>query len=123
MDICLADASRADTAFMAHYARAVTAAGSALARQTCTTALHLLAEEHLTVLLPVRAHATLPSWLGPAVKDGWMLLFGARWRPLHALLTTTRCCTSAAPTSPAAHPPPTPARLSRCSRPQCPSCT
>ncbi|MGZ9934981.1 Sua5/YciO/YrdC/YwlC family protein [Streptomyces sp. NC-S4] len=57
-----------------------------LAPQTCTTALHLLAEEHLTVLLPVRAHATLPSWMGPAVKDGWMLLFGARWRPLHALL-------------------------------------
>ncbi|MFE2141138.1 Sua5/YciO/YrdC/YwlC family protein [Streptomyces sp. NPDC059456] len=57
-----------------------------LSPQTCTTALHLLAEEHLTVLLPVRTHATLPSWLGPAVKDGWMLLFGARWQPLHPLL-------------------------------------
>ncbi|MGZ9934982.1 2-isopropylmalate synthase [Streptomyces sp. NC-S4] len=30
VDICLADASRADTALMAHYAQAVTAAGSAL---------------------------------------------------------------------------------------------
>ncbi|MFD7081589.1 Sua5/YciO/YrdC/YwlC family protein [Streptomyces sp. NPDC002181] len=57
-----------------------------LSPQTRTTALHLLAEEHLTVLLPVHAHAALPSWLGPAVKDGWMLLFGARWQPLHTLL-------------------------------------
>ncbi|MFE6836710.1 Sua5/YciO/YrdC/YwlC family protein [Streptomyces sp. NPDC057705] len=57
-----------------------------LAPQHRAMALRLLAEEHLTVLLPVRAHATLPSWLGPAVKDGWMLLFGARWQPLHPLL-------------------------------------
>ncbi|MFE0649394.1 Sua5/YciO/YrdC/YwlC family protein [Streptomyces sp. NPDC059534] len=57
-----------------------------LAPRHRTTALHLLAEEHLTVLLPVRVPGTLPSWLAPAVKDGWMLLFGARWQPLHPLL-------------------------------------
>ncbi|GAA3507101.1 hypothetical protein [Streptomyces showdoensis] len=48
-----------------------------LASRHRTTVLRLLAEEHLTVLLPVRSPGTLPSWLEPAVKDGWMLLFGA----------------------------------------------
>ncbi|GHG41801.1 hypothetical protein [Streptomyces zaomyceticus] len=57
-----------------------------LAPRHRTTALRLLAEEHLTVLLPVRTPGALPSWLEPAVKDGWMLLFGARWQPLHSLL-------------------------------------
>ncbi|MFJ5230933.1 hypothetical protein ACIQBJ_13680 [Kitasatospora sp. NPDC088391] len=46
----------------------------------------LLTEEHLTVLLPVRADAALPGWAAPAVQDGWMLLFGARWEPLRPLL-------------------------------------
>ncbi|MEU8775486.1 hypothetical protein [Streptomyces sp. NPDC048606] len=50
------------------------------------TVLRLLAEEHLTVLLPLHARGTRPSWLEPAVKDGWMLLFGARPRPLRPLL-------------------------------------
>ncbi|MFE7546411.1 Sua5/YciO/YrdC/YwlC family protein [Streptomyces gardneri] len=50
------------------------------------TTRRLLAEDHLTVLLPVPARAALPPWLEPAVKDGWMLLFGARWQPLHPLL-------------------------------------
>ncbi|MFJ3641319.1 hypothetical protein ACIPRD_16375 [Streptomyces sp. NPDC090108] len=45
----------------------------------------LLAEEHLTVLVPVREGAG-PHWLAPAVEDGWMLLFGARWQPLRPLL-------------------------------------
>ncbi|MFE5489156.1 hypothetical protein ACFQ7Z_04225 [Streptomyces virginiae] len=48
--------------------------------------LRLLAEEHLTVLVAERARAARPPWLEPAVKDGWMLLFGARWQPLHPLL-------------------------------------
>ncbi|MFG2622791.1 hypothetical protein ACGFXC_34785 [Streptomyces sp. NPDC048507] len=47
---------------------------------------HLLAGEHLTVLLPVRPGAVRPSWSDPAVKDGWMLLFGAYWEPLRPLL-------------------------------------
>ncbi|MGW4698938.1 hypothetical protein [Streptomyces sp. NPDC004285] len=50
------------------------------------TAVRLLAEDHLTVLLPLRPHVPLPSWLEPAAKDGWILLFGARWQPLRPLL-------------------------------------
>ncbi|GAA4800355.1 Sua5/YciO/YrdC/YwlC family protein [Streptomyces ziwulingensis] len=53
--------------------------GRALARR-------LLSEEHLTVLLPLRAGARRPHWTGPAAKDGWMLLFGARWQPVRPLL-------------------------------------
>ncbi|MFG3138632.1 Sua5/YciO/YrdC/YwlC family protein [Streptomyces sp. NPDC048211] len=55
------------------------AAGDSLARR-------LLVEEYLTVLLPLRGAAHLPAWLAPACKDGWMLLFGARWQPLVPLL-------------------------------------
>lgn len=50
------------------------------------TARWLLTREHLTVLVPVRAGAGTPPWAAPAVKDGWMLLFGARWQPLRPLL-------------------------------------
>lgn len=46
----------------------------------------LLTQEHLTVLVPVRDSSDLPAWAAPAVKDGWMLLFGARWQPLRPLL-------------------------------------
>ncbi|MEV7415318.1 hypothetical protein [Streptomyces sp. NPDC089919] len=45
----------------------------------------LLAAEHLTVLVPVRGGG-VPAWTTPAVKDGWLLLFGARWQPLLPLL-------------------------------------
>jgi tRNA A37 threonylcarbamoyladenosine synthetase subunit TsaC/SUA5/YrdC len=56
------------------------AAGTDLARR-------LLAEEHLTLLLPLRAEAARrPPWLAPACKDGWVLLFGARWQPVAPLL-------------------------------------
>ncbi|MFI0228205.1 hypothetical protein [Streptomyces sp. NPDC017086] len=51
-----------------------------------TLARWLLAEEHLTVLLPLRPRATCPAWLAPAEKDGWILLFGARWDPLRPVL-------------------------------------
>lgn len=50
-----------------------------------TTARRLLADEHLTVLVPVGG-ADLPAWALPAAKDGWMLLFGACWQPLRPLL-------------------------------------
>ncbi|WP_030397968.1 Sua5/YciO/YrdC/YwlC family protein [Kitasatospora purpeofusca] len=49
-------------------------------------ARRLLAEEHLTVLAPVRRPEQAPPWLAPATKDGWTLLFGARWQPLTGLL-------------------------------------
>ncbi|WP_129838894.1 Sua5/YciO/YrdC/YwlC family protein [Streptomyces sp. RFCAC02] len=46
----------------------------------------LLADEHLTVLLPLRPGAMTPPWLAPAARDGWTLLFGARWEPLRPVL-------------------------------------
>ncbi|MFD5872049.1 hypothetical protein [Streptomyces sp. NPDC060322] len=46
----------------------------------------LLGDAHLTVLLPLRPGAEAPAWLAPAQKDGWVLLFGARWQPLRSLL-------------------------------------
>ncbi|MFJ9061760.1 Sua5/YciO/YrdC/YwlC family protein [Streptomyces sp. NPDC102409] len=46
----------------------------------------LLGDAHLTVLLPLRPGAGGPAWLAPAQKDGWVLLFGARWQPLRSLL-------------------------------------
>ncbi|MFJ4795928.1 hypothetical protein [Kitasatospora purpeofusca] len=49
-------------------------------------ARRLLAEEHLTVLAPVRRPEQAPPWLAPATQDGWTLLFGARWQPLAGLL-------------------------------------
>ncbi|MFF7586268.1 hypothetical protein ACFZCK_02110 [Kitasatospora purpeofusca] len=49
-------------------------------------ARRLLAEEHLTVLAPVRRPGQAPPWLAPATKEGWTLLFGARWQPLAGLL-------------------------------------
>ncbi len=49
-------------------------------------ARRLLAEEHLTVLAPVRRPEEAPPWLAPATQDGWTLLFGARWQPLADLL-------------------------------------
>ncbi|NED80455.1 hypothetical protein G3I76_10210 [Streptomyces sp. SID11233] len=49
-------------------------------------ARRLLGDEHLTVLLPLRPGLEGPAWLAPAQKDGWVLLFGARWQPLRPLL-------------------------------------
>ncbi|GAA2787871.1 hypothetical protein GCM10010441_11190 [Kitasatospora paracochleata] len=42
----------------------------------------LLAEELVTLLLPLRPGAARPAWLAPATRDGWTMLFGARWAPL-----------------------------------------
>ncbi|MEU0788339.1 hypothetical protein ABZ341_43295 [Streptomyces sp. NPDC006173] len=64
-----------------HAVAAVTeldAAGTALATR-------LLAEEHLTLLMPLHP-SPQPFWLAPACKAGWALLFGARWQPLRPLL-------------------------------------
>ncbi|WP_158771504.1 hypothetical protein [Streptomyces sp. NRRL S-340] len=67
-------------------------------------AARLLAEEHLTLLLPLRAGTQLPAWLAPACKDDRALLFGACWRPLAPLLDEHRvlCVSSADRTG---HPP------------------
>ncbi|MET1074436.1 MAG: hypothetical protein ABWY11_17445, partial [Umezawaea sp.] len=44
----------------------------------------LLSAELLTLLVPLRPDT--PEWLVPASKDGWALLFGARWTPLLPVL-------------------------------------
>ncbi|MFE6054502.1 hypothetical protein ACFQ6N_27425 [Kitasatospora sp. NPDC056446] len=46
----------------------------------------LLTEERVTLLAPLRGPRDVPPWLAPAAKDGWTLLFGARWEPLAPLL-------------------------------------
>jgi tRNA A37 threonylcarbamoyladenosine synthetase subunit TsaC/SUA5/YrdC len=51
-----------------------------------TAARRLLTEERVTLLAPLREHHPLPEWLEPAAKDGWTLLFGARWTPLLPVL-------------------------------------
>ncbi|MFJ7206968.1 hypothetical protein ACIQWR_25980 [Streptomyces sp. NPDC098789] len=49
-------------------------------------ALDLLRAELVTLLVPVSADAPCPAWAGPALRDGHLLLFGARWQPLALLL-------------------------------------
>ncbi|MER7582612.1 hypothetical protein [Kitasatospora sp. NPDC097691] len=49
-------------------------------------ARRLLADELVTLLVPLRSGARGPSWLSPATRDGWTLLFGARWTPLLPVL-------------------------------------
>lgn len=59
---------------------------SALDADRQAMARWLLSREHLTVLVPVRDRDDTPDWAAPAIRDGWMLLFGARWQPLRPLL-------------------------------------
>ncbi|MFD7919832.1 hypothetical protein ACFV3R_11475 [Streptomyces sp. NPDC059740] len=58
----------------------------ALGPEERATARRLLTQERLTVLVPVHDGTGTPDWAPPAVKDGWMLLFGARWESLRPLL-------------------------------------
>ncbi|MGW6817511.1 Sua5/YciO/YrdC/YwlC family protein [Streptomyces sp. NPDC055005] len=55
------------------------AGGAELARR-------LLEEERITLLVPLRPGHAHPDWLTPATKEGWALLFGARWSPLLPVL-------------------------------------
>lgn len=48
------------------------------------TGRRLLREDLVTLLVPLRAE--IPGWLRPSVRDGWALLFGARWEPVEPLL-------------------------------------
>ncbi|MFH9728568.1 Sua5/YciO/YrdC/YwlC family protein [Streptomyces sp. NPDC017254] len=75
-------------ALWAHHPETLQAVTAHTPLDTAGTALagRLLAEEHLTLLLPLNLAAGLPTWLAPASKDGWVLLFGARWQPLAPLL-------------------------------------
>ncbi|MEV7545645.1 Sua5/YciO/YrdC/YwlC family protein [Streptomyces sp. NPDC089915] len=80
--------ARQPVALWAHHPDTLHALGHVwdLDPATAAMARWLLAEEHLTVLVPVRDPAGAPAWTAPAVKDGWMLLFGTRWEPLRPLL-------------------------------------
>jgi tRNA A37 threonylcarbamoyladenosine synthetase subunit TsaC/SUA5/YrdC len=53
---------------------------------TLDVAVTLLRVELVTLLVPVRADAKLSDWASPALRDGYLLLFGARWQPLAHLL-------------------------------------
>ncbi|MGW4380959.1 hypothetical protein [Kitasatospora sp. NPDC004531] len=53
------------------------------ARRTATT---LLRDHLVTLLVPVRTHTPPPAWTTPALRDGHLLLYGARWQPLTPLL-------------------------------------
>ncbi|WP_405020624.1 hypothetical protein OHV05_30965 [Kitasatospora sp. NBC_00070] len=50
------------------------------------TATALLRVELVTLLVPVGAATPPPAWARPALRDGHLLLFGARWQPLAPLL-------------------------------------
>lgn len=50
------------------------------------TALDLLRVELVTLLVPVRTGTEPPAWAVPALREGHLLLFGARWQPLAPLL-------------------------------------
>lgn len=43
---------------------------------------NLLIDERVTVLAPLAAAAAIPTWLAPASREGWVLLFGTRWAPV-----------------------------------------
>ncbi|MEU1215760.1 hypothetical protein ABZ424_25840 [Streptomyces sp. NPDC005790] len=58
----------------------------ALGPDPAAAARRLLTEERVTLLAPLREDHPLPDWMAPAAKDGWTLLFGARWAPLLPVL-------------------------------------
>lgn len=82
----LAKARPADqaVALWVHHSRTADTVFDALdlGPELAAAARRLLTEERVTLLAPLRAHHPLPDWLEPAAKDGWTLLFGARWTPL-----------------------------------------
>lgn len=57
-----------------------------LAPGSAETARRLLTDERVTLLVPLLRGRTPPDWLAPATRDGWTLLFGARWAPLRPVL-------------------------------------
>lgn len=69
-------------ALWAHHPRTLAALDGVLALTPGVR--RLLTEERVTLLLPVLAEA--PAWLAPATRDGWTMLFGARWEPVLPLL-------------------------------------
>ncbi|MFF4415737.1 hypothetical protein ACFYY8_24685 [Streptosporangium sp. NPDC001559] len=75
-------------ALWAHNPAIFAALGDTLDLDAGLTALagRLLIDERVTLLVPLRPGAPCPGWLSPASRDGWALLFGARWSPLLPVL-------------------------------------
>ncbi|MFI5649145.1 hypothetical protein [Kitasatospora sp. NPDC051705] len=75
-------------ALWAHHPDTLAALGAALdlGAGLAAAAHRLLTEERVTLLAPLRPGARPPGWLSPATRDGWTMLFGARWAPLLPLL-------------------------------------
>ncbi|TCC37476.1 META domain-containing protein [Kribbella capetownensis] len=44
--------------------------------------------ERIAVLAPIRSDPTMPEWLAPAIKDGWVVFFDGYWGPLALLWLT-----------------------------------
>ncbi|MET8623825.1 Sua5/YciO/YrdC/YwlC family protein [Kitasatospora sp. NPDC004669] len=65
---------------------AATAEALDLTESLAAVARRLLTEEHVTLLVPLRSGANHPDWLAPASRDGWTMLFGARWTPILPVL-------------------------------------
>ncbi|MFJ9036665.1 hypothetical protein ACIRF8_08760 [Streptomyces sp. NPDC102406] len=80
--------ARQAVALWAHDRDILTALEGVLTLDTARFAVarRLLVEERVTLLVPLRADVSVPAWLAPAAKDGWALLFGARWAPLLPVL-------------------------------------
>ncbi|MFJ1707511.1 hypothetical protein [Kitasatospora sp. NPDC088346] len=77
-----------EVALWVHHDAAWHGLGAALALSPAAlrSALTLLRDELVTLLVPVRAGEPVPGPALPALRDGHLLLFGARWRPLAPLL-------------------------------------
>jgi predicted RNA binding protein with dsRBD fold (UPF0201 family) len=44
-------------------------------RTDALAAIDFALAERITVLAPIRSDPTMPEWLAPAVKDGWVVFF------------------------------------------------
>jgi heat shock protein HslJ/tRNA A37 threonylcarbamoyladenosine synthetase subunit TsaC/SUA5/YrdC len=51
-------------------------------RTDTLAAIDFALAERISVLAPIRSDPTMPEWLAPALKDGWVLFFDGSWGPL-----------------------------------------
>jgi hypothetical protein len=51
-------------------------------RTDTLAAIDFALAERIYVLAPIRSDPTMPEWLAPAIKDGWVLFFDGYWGPL-----------------------------------------
>lgn len=57
-------------------------------RTDTLAAIDFALAERISVLAPIRSDPTMPEWLAPAIKDGWVLFFDGSWGPLALLWLT-----------------------------------